>query len=90
MVSGTSQASERRFEEDLRMITSEAGEASLICDRVAGGWEIRDRRWVTGDSHRALIFALPLQDLGVPPFVHHVAQIGPVDCGIHYSVPFAR
>jgi hypothetical protein len=90
MVSGTSEASGRRFEEELRTITSAAGEAALICDRVAEGWEIRDRRWVTGDTHRALIVALPLQHLGVRPFVHRVAQIGPVDCGVHYSIPFAR
>jgi hypothetical protein len=90
MVSGTSEASERRFEEELRTMHSEAGKPSLICDRTAGGWEIRDRRWITGDTHKALIVSFPLQQLGARSFVQRVAQIGPVDCQVQYSVPFAR
>jgi hypothetical protein len=87
---GTSTDVEARFAELLVALTSRHGEPSLVCERPDRAWRIRDLRWVTGETHAALIMAVPLVDLGASPFVQRVAQLGPPACEDHYSVPFVR
>lgn len=60
------------------------------CVNSDSGWTVRDRRWMLGGYHIALILDIPKAHPGILSSLRAVRTLGPPDCSEAYPVPFAK